>query len=26
LHREEVSWYSDRYLRHCRGMDVVVVE
>jgi hypothetical protein len=26
LRREEVSWYSDRYLRHCRGMDVVVVE
>jgi hypothetical protein len=26
LRREGVRWYSDRYLRRCRGMDVVVVE
>jgi hypothetical protein len=26
LHREGVRWYSGRYPRRCRGMDVVVVE
>jgi hypothetical protein len=26
LHREGFRWYSCRYPRHCRGMDVVVVE
>jgi hypothetical protein len=25
-HREGIMWYSYRYLRRCRGMDVVVVE
>jgi hypothetical protein len=26
LRREGVRWYSDRYPRRCRGMDVIVVE
>jgi hypothetical protein len=26
LRREGVRWYSGRYPRRCRGMDVVVVE
>jgi hypothetical protein len=26
LHREGVRWYSGRYPRRCRGMDVVVVK
>jgi hypothetical protein len=26
LRRKEVMWYSDRYSRYCRGMDVVVMK
>jgi hypothetical protein len=26
LRREGVRWYSDRYPRRCRNMDVIVVE
>jgi hypothetical protein len=26
LHRQGVRWYSGRYPRRCRGMDVIMVE